>query len=250
MRKIRIIPRLDIKGPNVVKGVQTEGLRIVGNPKALAKKYYNGGADELLYVDIVASLYNRNVDYEILKSVSDEIFIPLTVSGGIRSLHDISMALGAGADKIAINTYAAREPKFLLEAVNTFGSQCIVLSIEAKKTGPHAWEVYTDGGRERTGKDVAEWAKEGIKMGVGEILLMSIDNDGTKNGYDTELLGAIASLSPVPVIIHGGAKNTDSLLEAIEKGVDACALSSILHYEETTISSLKRILQEKKINVR
>lgn len=249
MRKIRIIPRLDIKGPNVVKGVQTEGLHIVGNPADLAKAYYHSGADELIYMDIVASLYGRNVDYNIVRSVSNQIFIPLTVGGGIRSIHDIHAVLSNGADKVAINTHAVKNPFFLNEAVQVFGSQCIVLSIEAKKN-TSGWEVYTDGGRERTGKDAVEWAKEAVKIGVGEILVMSIDNDGTKNGYDLELLASITSISPVPVIVHGGAKNTDSLKVAVERGSDACALSSILHYKETNISSLKKNLKKHKINVR
>ena len=250
MRRIRIIPRLDIKGPHVVKGVQTEGLRIVGDPEKLAKNYYEDGADELIYMDIVASLYGRNVDYDVVKAVSDQIFIPLTVGGGIRSIHDINMALAAGADKVAINTYALREPAFLREAIKTFGAQCIVLSIEAKKVGVNQWEAYTDGGREKTGVDVIEWAKKGIALGVGEILLMSIDNDGTRQGYDLELLKTITAFATIPVIIHGGAKDTLSLDQAVKGGADACSISSILHYTETNIPAIKKSLRKKNINVR
>src|SRR3989344_1276571 len=179
MKKIRIISRLDIKGPNVAKGVQSEGLRVVGNPRELAFKYYNDGADEIIYMDIVASLYQRNLDFDQLKSVSDNIFIPFTVGGGIRSIGDINNALRAGADKVVINTYAVKNPEFLSEAARKFGAQCIVLSVEAKKIAENKWEAYTDGGRERTGLDAVSWIKKGIELGVGEILITSIDQDGT-----------------------------------------------------------------------
>lgn len=154
---VRIIPRLDIKGPNVVKGVHTEGLRVVGSPESLAKHYYEEGADEILYMDIVASLYGRSLDLELVKTVANSIFVPLTVGGGIATLHDIENVLRVGADKIAINTFAVKNPAFLKEAVKKFGSQCIVLSVEAKRQSEGRWEVYTDGGRERTGLDVLEW---------------------------------------------------------------------------------------------
>ena len=179
MKKVRIIPRLDIKGPNVVKGIHCEGLRVVGDPTILAFEYYRDGADELLCMDIVASLYQRNFNFDILRSLSKNVFIPITVGGGIRSTNDINNALRAGADKIAINTYAVKHPKFLNEAVKKFGAQCIVLSIEAKKCGQNQWEIYTDGGREHTGIDAVKWAKKAISLGGGEIIVTSIDNDGT-----------------------------------------------------------------------
>src|SRR3989344_2937347 len=184
MKTVRLIPRLDIKGSNIVKGVHTEGLRVVGHPKELALKYYQEGADEIAYMDIVASLYDRNLDFDQLRSVCDNIFIPFTVGGGIRSINDINNALRAGADKVAINTHAIHHPEFLAEAARNFGSQCIVLSIEAKKIRVNKWEAYTEGGRERTSVDVVEWARTAIDLGVGEIMLTSIDQDGTQRGYD------------------------------------------------------------------
>lgn len=251
MKNIRIIPRLDIKGPNVVKPVQTEALRIVGNPKELAYRYYKEGADELIYLDIVASLYQRNLDFDLLKSVSENIFIPITVGGGIRSIHDINNVLRSGADKIAVNTYAVKNPRFLTEAVREFGSQCIVLYVEAKKQSDGKYEVYTDGGREKTGIEAIGWIKKAIDLGVGEILLTSIDKDGTRTGYDIELLKKVNSFSPIPVIAHGGAGKPDSWIEVLEKAeVDALAVSSIFHYKEYSISKFKDYLAKNKINVR
>src|SRR3989338_1993955 len=215
MKNIRIIPRLDIKGPNVIKGVHTEGLRIVGDPKKLAAEYYQQGADEIIYMDIVASLYQRNLDFDQLKSVSDNIFIPFTVGGGIRSINDINNALHSGADKVAINTYAVKNPEFLSEAAKKFGAQCIVLSVEAKKIAENKWEAYTDGGRERTGLDAVSWIKKAIDLGVGEILITSIDRDGTYQGYDMELIKAVTSFAPIPVIAHGGAGSPENILEVI-----------------------------------
>ncbi|OHA35958.1 MAG: imidazole glycerol phosphate synthase cyclase subunit, partial [Candidatus Taylorbacteria bacterium RIFCSPLOWO2_01_FULL_50_130] len=204
-KNIRIIPTLHVKGPNVVKPVHTEALRVVGNPKELAARYYQEGADELIYLDIVASLYQRNLDFELLKSVTEDIFIPVTVGGGIRSIHDINNALRAGADKVAINTFGVSHPDFIREAAREFGSQCIVLYIEAKKQEGGSYEAYTDGGREHSGVGAIEWAKRGIKLGAGEILISSIDRDGTKKGFDIELARSIASRAPIPVIAHGGA---------------------------------------------
>lgn len=251
MKNIRIIPRLDIKGLNVVKPVQTEALRVVGNPKELAQYYYKDGADELVYLDIVASLYQRNIDFDLLKSVADGIFIPITVGGGIRSIYDINNVLRSGADKIAINTYAVKHPSFLSEAVREFGSQCIVLYVEAKKQVDGNYEVYTDGGREKSGLDAISWIKRGIDLGVGEILLTSIDRDGTRSGYDVELLKKVSSFSPIPVIAHGGAGKLDSLREAVvEAKVDALSISSILHYNERSIPEIKDYLLKEDINVR
>jgi len=251
MKNIRIIPRLDIKGPNVVKGVFAEGLRVVGSPKDLAERYYKEGADEMIYMDIVASLYQRNLDFDLLKSVAENIFVPFTVGGGIRSVHDINNALRAGADKVAINTYAINNPGFLSQAVNVFGSQCIVISIEAKNTDDGKWEAYTDGGREKTGVDAIDWIKRTINLGVGEILLTSIDRDGTKTGYDMELLEAVGSFAPIPVICHGGAGTKSSIEDAISGSrVDAISISSAFHYEDFSISDLKKHLAENNINVR
>ena len=251
MKNIRIIPRLDIKGPNVIKGVHTEGLRIVGDPKKLAAEYYQQGADEIIYMDIVASLYQRNLDFDQLKSVSDNIFIPFTVGGGIRSINDINNALRSGADKVAINTYAVKNPEFLSEAAKKFGAQCIVLSVEAKKIAENKWEAYTDGGRERTGLDAVSWIKKGIELGVGEILITSIDQDGTYNGYDMDLIKAVTDFAPIPVIVHGGAGSPETILEAIKDGkADAISASSIFHFNKISIADLKNALNKENIKVR
>ncbi|MDD5072144.1 MAG: imidazole glycerol phosphate synthase cyclase subunit [Patescibacteria group bacterium] len=251
MKNIRIIPRLDIKGPNVVKPVQTEALRIVGNPKELAFRYYQGGADELIYLDIVASLYQRNLDFDLLKSVTENIFIPITVGGGIRSIYDINNVLRSGADKIAVNTYAVKNPDFLSEAVKEFGSQCIVLYVEAKKQAGGNYEVYTDGGREKTGIDVIGWIKQAIDLGVGEILLTSVDREGTRAGYDLELLKQVSGFSPIPVIAHGGAGSLESFKQAIfEARVDALGVSSVFQYNDFSIGEVKKYLSDNNINVR
>ena len=247
---MRVLARLDIKGPNVVKTVRSEGLRVVGDPAALAKKYYDAGADELIYIDIVASLYQRNLDFNQLKRVSTDIFIPMTVGGGIRSLHDIALALQAGADKVAINTYATHNPTFLKEAAEMFGSQCVVLSVEAKKVGEGRWEAYTDGGREKTGLDAVDWIKRAIELGAGEILLTSVDKDGTREGYDLELIKAVGSFSPVPVIAHGGAGSPADVLRAVKSGADAVSVSSILHYDLHTIPEVKAALANESFSVR
>lgn len=251
MKNIRIIPRLDIKGPNVVKTVHTEGLRVVGKPKEFALRYCEEGADEIIYIDIVASLYQRNLDFDQLKSVTDNIFIPFTVGGGIRSIHDINNALRAGADKVAVNTYAISHPEFLAEAAKKFGSQCIVLSIEAKRIASGKWEAYTDGGREHSQKDAVEWIKQGIALGAGEILLTSIDRDGTKKGYDLELIENVTSFAPIPVIVHGGAGNPEDILLAIQQGqADAVSASSIYHYKIFNIQEVKQDLAYQGINIR
>lgn len=251
MKNIRIIPLLNIKGPNVVKPVHTEALRIVGNPAELALRYYKEGADELIYLDIVASLYQRNLDFELLRSVTENIFIPVTVGGGIRSIHDINNALRAGADKVAVNTYGIHHPEFFDEAAKEFGAQCIVLFIEAKRQPNGMYEVYTDGGRERSGINAVEWAKRGIDLGVGEILISSIDQDGTRRGYDLELLKSITNFAPIPVIAHGGAGNVESVAEVILEGkADAVAASSVFHYRDFSIGALKKYLGGKGINVR
>lgn len=251
MKNIRVIARLDIKGPNVVKPVQTEALRVVGNPKELASRYYEEGADELIYLDIVASLYRRNTEFDLLKSVTENIFIPVTVGGGIRSIHDINNALRAGADKIAINTYAVRRPEFLYEAAKEFGSQCIVLYVEAKKQPDGTYEAYTDGGREHSGLNAVEWVRRGIELGAGEILITSVDRDGTRLGYDLDLIKQITVFATIPVIAHGGAGNLESFAKVVADGkADAVAASSVFHYGDFSIDEVKQHLSGKNINVR
>jgi cyclase len=253
MKKIRIIPRLDVKGHNVVKGIHMEGLRVMGSPVDLAKKYYEQGADELVYMDIVASLYERNIDFELVKAVANELFIPMTVGGGIRSLDDINDALRVGADKVAINTFATKNPEFLRDAVHQFGSQCIVLSVEAKCSTAHpsGWEVYTDGGREHSGRDVAQWIQEALTYEIGEVMLTSVDFDGTRKGYDLELIETISPNCPVPLVVYGGAKNAQSMQNAVSKGkVDGLACASMLYYDEWTISNLKKELRDASLPIR
>lgn len=250
MKNIRIIPRLDIKGQNVVKGIHTEGLRVMGDPKTMAFDYYRQGADEIAYMDIVASLYQRNIDFDLLKSVSENIFIPFTVGGGIRSLNDINNALRAGADKVAINTYAIKNPEFLREAATKFGSQCIVLSVEAIRKG-QGWEAYTDGGREKTGIDAISWIRRALELGVGEILLTSIDRDGTFEGFDLDLMKQVTAFAKVPVVAHGGAGDYETIAVAILDGkADAVCVSSVLHYKKYSIKDSKQSLLKKGINVR
>lgn len=251
MKNIRIIPLLHIKGPNVVKPVHTEALRVVGTPKELLERYCAEGADELIYLDIVASLYQRNLDFDLLKSVTENLFIPVTVGGGIRSIQDINNALRAGADKVAINTYAIHHPEFISTAAKEFGSQCVVLFIEAKGQANGSYEAYTDGGREHSGVDAVEWAKRGIELGAGEVLITSIDKDGTRKGFDLELLSRITAFANVPVIAHGGAGTPETFADAVAKGkADAVAASSVFHYEDFTVGEMKKYLRGSGISVR
>ncbi len=227
---IRIIPKLDIKGPNLVKGIHLEGLRVLGKPWDFAYKYYQEGADELIYIDAVASLYGRNSLTDIVKKTAEDIFIPLTVGGGIRSVEDIQKLLRAGADKVAINTAAVHNPLLITQGARMFGSQCIVSYIEAR-TIEGKYEVMTDNGRERTGKDVFSWADEVVERGAGEILITSVDKEGTGEGYDTELVSKLAEKLPVPVIAHGGCGTINHIVDVIKKGkADAVSAASIFHY--------------------
>ncbi len=247
---VRLIARLDIKGPNVIKTVRTEGLRVVGNPKELAERYYQEGIDEIIYMDIVASLYERNLDFELVRATSEKLFIPLTVGGGIRSVHDIQEALRAGADKVALNTYAIKHPEFVTEAAERFGSQCIVLSVEAKKTQGGGWEPLTDGGREHTGLDALEWIRRGVSLGAGEILLTSVDQDGTRAGFDLDLIRSVVSFSTVPVVAHGGAGSALDVALAAQLGVSGVSASSIYHYSLERIADVKQALAQEQILVR
>ena len=229
---IRIIPRLDIKGPNLVKGINLEGLRVLGKPEKFAAYYSKMGADELFYMDIVASLYERNNILDIVESTSSNTFIPLTVGGGLRSLEDIRDALHAGADKVALNTAVIRNPQLIKEAAERFGSSTIVISIEAKKYPDGHYEAYTDCGRERTNIEVIEWAQKVAKLGAGEIIVTSIDNEGTGKGYDCELTRKVSQAVSIPVIACGGAGKIDDIKNVILAGyADAVSLASMLHYD-------------------
>lgn len=228
---VRIIPRLDIKGPNLVKGVHFEGLRVLGRPEWFAARYYEEGADELIYLDIVASLYGRNNLVEIVSRAAEQIYIPLTVGGGIRSVEDMQQLLRAGADKVAINTGAVQRPELIREGARAFGSQCIVLSVEAKAREPGRYECLIENARQRTGLDVIDWVQRAVELGAGEILLTSVDREGTGRGYDLELTRKVASLVPVPVIASGGAGNIAHVREGILEGrADAVCAASIFHY--------------------
>jgi imidazole glycerol-phosphate synthase subunit HisF len=231
LRCVRLIARLDIKGPDLVKGVQLEGLRVLGRPEAFARRYYLQGADELIYMDVVASLYGRNSLLDIVTRTSESLAIPLTVGGGLRTLDDIQSVLRAGADKVALNTAALADPELIRRAAERFGSSTIVVSIEAKQTAS-GYEAYTHGGRERTGTDAIAWAAQAAQQGAGEILLTSIDRDGTGRGYDLELVRAVTRTVTIPVIACGGAGSAEHVVEVVgAAGADAVGVASILHYE-------------------
>jgi len=228
---IRVIPRLDIKGPNLVKGVHFEGLRVMGKPEDFARHYCQTGADELIYMDAVASLYGRNSLLDIVEKTSKEMFVPLAVGGGLRSIDDIRKVLRAGADKVSINTAAIDRPDFIREASRAFGSSTIVVSIEAIKQPDGSYECFTDFGRESTGIDAAEWARRAVELGAGELIVTSIDREGTGDGFDTELIKEIATSVPVPVIAAGGAGRIEHVADAVTEGcADAVCVASILHY--------------------
>lgn len=231
MKNIRIIARLDIKGPNLVKGIHLEGLRVLGRPEEFARYYYENGADELIYQDVVASLYERNSLKEMITNTAREIFIPLTVGGGIRTIDDIRQVLRAGADKVCLNTAAIKNPLIIREASRIFGSSTIVAGIEAIRQSSGIYKAYTDNGREETGKDVEEWAKEVESMGAGEILLTSVDKEGTAEGFDIDLVKRIATAVSIPVIAHGGAGSMKDVKEVVDSGrCDAVAIAGMFHY--------------------
>jgi len=251
MAGIRLIPRLDIKGPNLIKGIHLEGLRVVGDPQEHARRYYEQGADELIYMDIVASLYGRNSLREIVSRTAQDVFIPLTVGGGVRSVDDVRELLRAGADKVAINTAAVKRPELITEVSRTFGSQCMVLSIEAKRIGPGRWEVFTDNGRERTGLDVVAWAKKAVSLGAGEILLTSVDQEGTRKGFDIELVKAVADTCSIPVIASGGMGSVDHLEDVCTRGgANAVAMADILHYRLMELTLIRENVLRRGIEVR
>jgi cyclase len=242
---------LDIKGPNLIKGIHLEGLRVIGDPQLYASRYYEEGADELLYMDIVASLYGRNSLTDIIKRAAQDVFVPMTVGGGIRSVDDVKMLLRAGADKVAINTAAVRRPELLREVSRRFGSQCTVLSIEAKQVGRGRWEAYTDNGRERTGLDVVQWAMQAVELGAGEILLTSVDREGTGKGFDIALIRAVSTSVSVPIIASGGMGTADHLVEVVKKGAaDSVAIANVLHYGRMTLREIKRSITDAGLEVR
>ena len=251
MRNIRLIARLDIKGQNLIKGIHLEGLRIIGSPQEHALKYYLQGADELIYMDCVASLYGRNHLSEMISLAARDIFVPITVGGGIRSVDDATQILRTGADKVAVNTAALANPRLISSIAKRFGSQCMVLSVEAKQVAPNRWEAYTDNGRERTGKDVVEWVREAVALGAGEILLTSVDREGTRKGFDVQLIRAVSSVVSVPVVASGGMGSPNDIEDVVvDGGADAVAMADILHYNRASISDIREAARCAGINVR
>lgn len=245
----RIIPCLDVNNGRVVKGVNFVGLQDAGDPVEVAKRYNIEGADELTFLDITATHENRDTIVHIVEQVAKEIFIPLTVGGGIRKLDDIYKLLNVGCDKVSINSSAVKNPDFINESAKRFGSQCIVVAIDVKKTNDK-WNVYVAGGRIDTGLDAIEWAQEVVSRGAGEILLTSMDADGTKAGFDIDITSKISSLVNVPVIASGGAGKMEHIKDAFLNGADATLAASIFHYKEIDIMDLKRYLKANDISVR
>lgn len=239
MPNVRVIARLDIKGPKLIKGVQLEGLRVVGDPHEHAVRYYNEGADELLFIDIVASLYQRNNLTDLIKRAADQVYVPITVGGGIRSLDDVSNMMHSGADKVAINTAAIARPGLISEVARRYGSQCMVIGIEAKNVGAGRWEAYTDNGRERTGRDVVQWAREAVALGAGEVLLTSVDKEGTRKGFDLALLREVCAAVNVPVVASGGFGKPDDLVQASQCGVSGIAVADALHWKRCAMADIK-----------
>ncbi len=250
MLTTRVIPCLDVEDGRVVKGTQFKRIRDAGDPAELAAMYNSQGADEIIFLDIGATYRSRKTMVDVVEKVSHLVFIPLTVGGGIRSIEDIRTLLNAGADKISVCSAAMKDPSLLSKGAEIFGSQCIVLSVDAKRTGAN-WHCYVKGGREDTGVDALKWAVEGERLGAGEILLNSIDKDGTQSGYDLELTKKISEKVNIPVIASGGAGNLDQVVDAVHTGkADAVLLASLLHYKTYSVWDIKQYLREKGVRVR
>ncbi|KGD62453.1 imidazole glycerol phosphate synthase subunit HisF [Alcanivorax jadensis T9] len=251
----RIIPCLDVDAGRVVKGVQFVDIRDAGDPVEIAKRYNDAGADEITFLDITASHQERDTTLHIVERIASQVFIPLTVGGGVRTLEDIRNLLNAGADKVGINSAAVHNPEFVREAAERFGSQCIVVAIDAKKVSAESesnrWEIFTHGGRKPTGLDAVAWAKQMTDYGAGEILLTSMDRDGTKNGFDIALTRAIADAVPVPVIASGGVGNLQHLVDGVvQGGADAVLAASIFHFGEYSVQEAKQFMQAAGVEMR
>lgn len=251
MHTKRIIPCLDVNNGRVVKGVNFLNLRDAGDPVEIAAFYNQSMADELVFLDITASSDARNIMLDVVRRTAEQVFIPLTVGGGIRSIEDFRMILNAGADKVSVNSAALKRPELITEAAEKFGNQCVVVAIDAKSRPDGGFDVYLNGGRKNTGKDAVEWAKEAERLGAGEILLTSMDCDGVKNGYDLKLTKAISSAVRIPVIASGGAGSKEHFYEALTTGgADAALAASLFHFRELEIQDLKEYLKEKEVPVR
>ena len=247
---LRIIAKLDVKPPNVVKPVHFEGLRKIGQPADLAEKYYLQGADELVYTDIVASLYQREILFDYIEQTANKLFIPFAVGGGVRSIEDCSKLFHLGADKITINTHAVQEnPQLLKQACEIFGAQSVVLNVEAKQWGNN-WECYTDCGRIRSGKDVMQWVDEAQQLGAGEIFLQSVDRDGRRSGFDVELVTQVSQRVDIPLIAASGAGSLEDILEVVQVSQPSgVALASILHYDQFSVGEIKQYLDKQGVEV-
>ncbi len=250
MRNIRLIARLDVKAPNLVKGIQLEGLRKLGDPNLFAKRYYEQGIDEIYFEDIVASLYERNSLIEIIKRTTKDVFVPITVGGGLRSINDVYLALRSGADKVAINTAAIKNPEIITKVAETFGSQSIVLSIQAKRN-QNGWEAYYDNGREHSGIDAVNWALQAEKLGAGEILVTSVDKEGMAQGFDYDLMKEISSNVSIPLIASGGMGKLEHLSDVVKVGhVDAVAMAHVLHYDVLSLRQIREYAIQENIPIR
>lgn len=250
----RIIPCLDVTGGRVVKGTQFVDLRDAGNPVELADRYYREGADEIFFLDITASVEAREITLDVVHAVAEKVFVPLGVGGGLDRIEDMAMVLHAGAEKVSVNTAAVRDPMLVNRAARAFGSQAVVVAVDARRTGPGettAWEVYTHGGRKSTGLDVVRWACEVVEAGAGELLLTSMDQDGARTGYDLALCTAVAEAVPVPVIASGGAGTLEDVRDALTVGkADAALAASIFHFGEFTVGNVKEYLHGEGVPVR
>ena len=251
MLKKRIIPCLDVKDGRVVKGVNFVNLTDVGDPVDSARAYYEAGCDELVFLDITATSDNRETTVDMVRRVADQVFIPFTVGGGIRSVEDMNKMLKAGADKVAVNSSALANPQLIADCAQKFGNQCVVAAIDAKKMADGSWHVFVGGGRKDTGMDLIQWAQEVVALGAGEILLTSMDKDGTKSGFDLEMLNRVADVVDVPIIASGGAGNIEDIVEVFEKTTATGALAaSIFHFGEVNIGETKQVLANAGIEVR
>lgn len=251
MTDVRILARLDVKGPDLIKGINLEGVRKLGDPHDYARAYYADGIDEILYMDAVATLYGRNSLDDIVRTTAEDVFVPMTVGGGLKSIEDVDKMMRAGADKVAVNTAAIRKPELITQIAERFGSQAMVLSVEAKRKAAGTWEAYTDNGREKTGRDVETWVREAERRGVGEILLTSVDKEGMEEGFDLELIGNVAKSVSVPVIASGGMGRPEHLVELVKTtGADAVAIASIFHYKKYTLDDVRVCARANGIRVR
>lgn len=250
MKNVRLISRLDVKGSNLIKGVHLEGLRKIGNPQEHAVKYYKQGADEIIYMDVVASLYGRNNLSDIVERTAENVFVPITVGGGIRSVEDVRHLLRCGADKVAINTAAIQNPNLLSEVANVFGNQCVVLSVEATRHDNGEWGVYTDNGREKSVYEVREWISKAVELGAGEIMLTSVDQEGTGKGFDLQLIELVSKEVSVPIIASGGMGEVKHIHQAISSGADAVAMADVLHYNKMTMGDIHSKCREIGLHVR